>query len=127
MTNKKTIKDYLNELLNDYPLSAEHREFIEGRIAAADKKSTTRKPTASQIKNKAVADEVLEFMRSSGLKLSVSDMLKKVPAFASIPDVTSQYANHIVKTLKDNGTLTRVEEKGKALFFATPIDEVEGE
>lgn len=127
MANKKTIREYLNEILNDYPLSAEHKTFVEERLAALDKKSTTRKPTAQQIKNKAVADEVLNFMRDNGAKLTVTDMLKKVPAFATIPDISSQYANHIVKVLKDAGLLTRVEEKGKALFFATPIDEVEGE
>ena len=126
MANKKTIKEYLNEILNDYPLSAEHKSFVEDRIAALEKKSTTRKPTAQQIKNKAVADEVLDFMRNSGAELTVSEMLKQVPAFANIPDVTSQYANHIVKVLKDADLLTRVEKKGKAYFSATPIDEVEG-
>lgn len=127
MANKKTIKEYLNEILNDYPLSAEHKNFIEERIAAVEKKSTTRKPTAQQIKNKAVADEVLAFMRDSGIELTVSEMLKQVPAFAAIPDITSQYANHIVKVLKDANLLTRVEKKGKAYFSATPIDEVEGD
>ena len=124
---EKTIKQYLTEIRNDYPLSAEHQKFIEERIAAIEKKSISRKPTATQIKNKAVAEEVLDFMRTSGLKLTVSEMLKQVPAFANIPDISSQYANHIVKVLKDSGLLTRVEEKGKALFSATPIDEVEGD
>lgn len=128
MTNKKdkTIREYLTEILNDYSLSEEHRIFIEGRITALDKKTVNRKPSASQIKNKAVADEVLAWMEQSGAKLSVSEMLKQIPAFNTIPDISHAYANHIVKLLKDNGTLTRTEEKGKALFQATSVIEDEG-
>lgn len=121
MTTKKekTIRESLVEILNDYPLSEEHRVFVEGRISALDKKSSTRKPSASQIKNKTVATEVLAYMRDTGEKLTVSEMLKKVPTFNSIPDISHAYANHIVKLLKDDGELIRTEEKGKAYFQAS--------
>lgn len=117
MTTKKTIKDYLIEIREQYPLTAEHEDFINGRIEALEKKSTTRKPSASQIKNKAVADQLLEFMASTPNTLyTVSELMKKAPVFNSLPDLTSQYANHIVKVLKNNGDIVRTESKGKAYF-----------
>lgn len=117
MTIKKTIKDYLVEIREQYPLSAEHEDFINGRIEALEKKSTTRKPSASQIKNKSVAEELLAFMASTPNTLyTVSELMKKAPIFNSTPDLTSQYANHIVKILKDNGSIIRTESKGKAYF-----------
>ena len=117
MTIKKTQKDFFNEILNDYPLTEEHKAFIENRLEALNKKSTTRKPTAQQIKNKAVADELLSFMADNPNTLfAVSELMKKAPCFNSIPDLTSQYANHIVKVLKDAGLVIRTESKGKAYF-----------
>lgn len=123
---EKTIKQYLTEILNDYPLSAEHENFIKGRIEAVDKKSGTRKPTATQIKNKAVAEELLAFFADNPNTLySIGELMKKAPVFANIPDLSSQYANHIVKVLKDNGSVIRTESKGKAYFQYNPDNEVE--
>ena len=121
MTNKKekTIKEYLNEILANYPLSEEHSTFIKGRIEALEKKTANRKLSASQIRNRQVADEVLEYMRDTCEKLTVSEMLKRVPAFNAIPDISHAYANHIVKVLKDEGNLIRTEDKGKAYFQAS--------
>lgn len=127
MTVKKTIKDYFKEILVDYDLSAEHKAFLNERVEALEKKSTTRKPTASQIKNKAVADELLEFFANNPTTLfAVSELMKKAPCFNTIPDLTSQYANHIVKVLKDKGAIIRSESKGKAYFQYNADYEVEG-
>lgn len=122
----KTIKQYLTEILNDYPLSEEHKIFIEGRISAAEKKTANRKPSASQIKNKAVADELYAFFESNPNTLfAVGELLKKAPCFNTIPDVSHAYANHIVKVLKDKGAIIRTESKGKAFFQFNPDYEVE--
>lgn len=126
MTIKKTQKDFFNEILNDYPLTEEHKAFIENRLEALNKKSTTRKPTAQQIKNKAVADELLSFMADNPNTIySVGDLMKKAPCFNTIPDLSSQYANHIVKVLKDANLIIRTESKGKAFFQYNADGEVE--
>ena len=124
---EKTIRESLIEILNDYPLSEEHKIFVKGRISALDKKSSTRKPSASQIKNKTVADELLNFFADNPNTLyTVGELLKKAPCLNSIPDVSHAYANHIVKVLKDNGSIIRTESKGKALFQYNPdFEEVE--
>jgi hypothetical protein len=58
MANKKTptIKEQFAEILEQYPLSPAHREFIEGRIEVLDRKSTDRKPTAKQVQNAEIAE-----------------------------------------------------------------------
>ena len=82
-----------------------------------------RKPTAQQLKNKAVADGVLAYLRETGKKMQIKQMIKEIPCLASIPECTPQYAMAIVRPMKESGIITRTEEKGVAYFSATPTDE----
>lgn len=117
-TLKKTIKQQYEEIIANYPLSDEHKEFLEGRIAMCDKKTVNRKPTERQIKNAEIAKSVYEFMVHNGGKYTVSDLMKKVPAFAEIEGISNQFATSIVKSLVDKKWIKRSEEKGKAYFEA---------
>lgn len=113
MGNKKTIKDYLNEILNDYPLSDEHREFIEGRIEAANKKSgSAKKPTATQVANEGLKSAIVEGM-VEGVNYSITDLIKSIPA---LENLTNQKVSALVRQLKDCGVVVRTEDKGKAYF-----------
>ena len=113
MTNKKTIKDYFNEILNAYDLSDEHRAFIEGRIEAANKKSgSAKKPTATQVANEGLKSAILEGMEL-GVKYSITDMIKSIPA---LENLTNQKVSALVRQLVAEKVVVRTEEKGKALF-----------
>ena len=128
MTKEKTIKQYLNEILADYPLTEEHKTFIKGRIEALEKKTTNRKLSPSQIKNQTVATNLLEFFENNPNTLyTVSELIKKAECFNTIPDISHAYANHIVKVLKDKGVIIRTEDKGKALFQYNADYSEEGE
>ena len=120
MANEKkmTKVEMFKNLLENYDLTEKEIEFINHEIELLEKKNGNRKPTAQQLKNKAVAESVLEYLRTTGKKMQIKQMIKEIPAFAEIPDCTPQYAMAIVRPMKESGIIGRVEEKGTALFYA---------
>ena len=120
MSKKMTIAETFAILLEKYPFTDEERAFIEGRIEKATRKSGgERKPTAKQVKNAEVADEVYAFMANTpDTAYTVSELLKVCPAFTAIDGCSASYANAIVKKLKDAGRVARAEVKGRAYFTA---------
>lgn len=121
MTEKKmTIAEMFAEIIETYDLTEEHKAFLLDRAEKASRKSTERKPTAKQVENMAVAEKVYEQMEPNRA-YTVSEMLKVLPAFNTIPDVSASYANAIVKKLKDAGRVSRAEVKGRAYF--TKVEE----
>lgn len=120
MNKKMTIAEMFTAMMEKYPFTDEEREFLEGRIAQATRKSGgERKPTAKQVKNAEVADEVYTFMANTpDTTYTVSELLKVCPAFTAIDGCSASYANAIVKQLKDSGRVVRNEVKGRAYFTA---------
>ena len=113
MTKKKTQRDFYNEILAQYDLTDAHREFIEGRLSALDKKSgSAKKPTATQIANEGLKVAIVEGM-FKGTKYSISDLNKSIPALEGL---TNQKVSALVRQLIAEGKVKRTEEKGKALF-----------
>lgn len=117
MSTKKTptIKEQFTEILEQYNLSPAHREFIEGRIAVLERKSTERKPTAKQLQNAEVAKAVYNFMEPNRA-YTCGELLKLCPALYESETPSASYANSIIKRLKDSGMVERTEVKGRAYF-----------
>ena len=127
MTKKITIVEQYEkvaDILRSHGYEAE-ANFITERKDLHAKKNGNRKPTAAQLKNKEVAEKVLDYLRTTGKKLQIKQMIKEIPCLAEIPDCTPQYAMAIVRPMKESGLIARVEEKGVAYFYATA--EVEGD
>lgn len=121
MSNKKTLQDKFAEVkafLEEHEASAEMIDFIADRAEKADRKSENRKPSATQVANAALSERVYEYLKDSGKKLQVKQMIKEIPAFAEIENCTTQKASAIVRGLLKDGKVQRVEEKGVAYFFA---------
>jgi hypothetical protein len=125
MSKKMTIVEQYENLIEKYAdfLTEEEIAFIRERAELHAKKNGNRKPTVQQLKNKEVADSVLAYLRETGKKMQIKQMIKEIPCLASIPDCTPQYAMAIVRPMKDNGIIARIEEKGVAYFYATNTDE----
>lgn len=111
---KKTQKEMFNEILNGYGLSAEHKAFLEGRIAQLDKKSSAKsdKPTATQKANAELKDKILVEMEE-GKAYTISDMLKSLECCA---DLSNQKVSAIMKQLVEGNLVVRTEDKRKAYF-----------
>ena len=121
MSNKKTLQDKFAEVkafLEENGASEEMVAFIVDRAEKADRKSENRKPSATQIANAALSERVYEFLKDSGKKLQIKQMIKEIPAFAEIDGCTTQKASAIVRGLLKDGKVERVEEKGVAYFYA---------
>lgn len=111
---KKTQKEMFNEILNGYGLSAEHKAFLEGRIAQLDKKSASKsdKPTATQKANAELKDKILAEMEADKA-YTISEMLKALP---SCVDLSNQKVSAVMKQMVEAGLVARSEDKRKAYF-----------
>ena len=120
MNKKMTIAETFAEIIATYELTEEHKAFLLDRIEKATRKSGgEKKPTAKQIQNMTVADEVYAFMADTpDTAYTVSELLKVCPAFTAIDGCSASYANAIIKKLKDDGRVVRTVDKGRAYFKA---------
>ena len=121
MTNKKTITEKYEDMLKKYEdiFTDEEKAFLQDRAELHAKKNGNRKPTANQLKNKAVAEQLLEYLTDTKKHLQIKQMIKEIPCLASIPDCTPQYVMALIRPLHDkgNGIIKREEITGTAYFY----------
>ena len=117
MANKMTISEKFLAVraILENEGKADLVAFIDERIAQHNKKAGNKKPTNAQLRSIEIADAVYADMEI-GKQYTVTDMMKSLPAFAEVEDLTQSYANSIVKRLKDSGRVTRTEVKGRPYF-----------
>ena len=114
-TKKPTKKDNFNTLLSIPAVSANPKlvEFINHEIELLEKKnSSEKKPTAQQTANDAIKVAILDNM-VEGKMYTITEIIKAVPECA---DLTNQRVSALVRQLKDEGQLVRIEDKRKAYF-----------
>ena len=91
-------------------------DFIDHEVELLTRKNSgEKKPTAKQVANSAVQNEILECMEVGKL-YTVGELMKTVPA---LDGVSNQYATSQVRALVNAGSLVRTEEKRKAYFSLT--------
>ena len=114
---KMTKKDYFNALRAIPAVQADSTlvEFIDHELELlAKKNSTEKKPTAQQVANAGAAEAILSHMSADPNRLfSITELIKEVPVCA---ELTNQRVSAIVRTLKEEGKVERIEEKRKAFF-----------
>ena len=113
-STKKTQKELFNEILNGYGLSAEHKAFLESRVAQLEKKSASKsdKPTATQKANAELKDKILAEMEADKA-YTISDMLKALPSCA---ELSNQKVSAVMKQMVESYRVIRTEDKRKAYF-----------
>lgn len=90
------------------------REFIEHEMELLAKKNTSdKKPTATQVANEGIKDKILALM-ADGEKRTVTEIMKAIP---EMDGFSNQKAGSLVRQLTLENRLTRIEVKGRALFF----------
>lgn len=90
-------------------------EFIEHELELlAKKNSADRKPTASQLANEGIKNEILEGLENEPNRLfTISEMQKVFPCCV---ELSNQRISALIRQLVADGKVERVEEKRKAYF-----------
>ena len=112
---KMTKRDHYTVLLNLADVKADPKlvEFINHELELLDRKnSTEKKPTAQQTANDSIKVAILDFMEE-GARYTITDLIKSVPECA---DLTNQRVSALIRQLKDEGKVVRIEDKRKAYF-----------
>lgn len=109
MTNAKA----LNYAIENGNFPAEVTEKLAKMLEQVQKKSSAeRKPTATQIANEGFKVAILDGMAENRY-YTITELMKEIPEIA---DLSNQRVSAIVRQLKDDGLVKRVEEKRKAYF-----------
>lgn len=112
-SKKPTKKQTFNAIIAQYPLSEEHKAFLNHEIELLDKKnSADKKPSKEQVANATASANLLEWMEI-GKAYTIGDLIKNCPVCEGLsnPKVTA-----LLRPLKDNGSVERTEEKRKVYF-----------
>lgn len=112
MANKKTQKDFYNEIIE--VLNEVGRddlvEFCEDRINKLSKKSSSKKPTKTQVENEGIKDVILEVLGE--VAPATATMIATDPRV----NVSNQKVSALLRQLIESGDVVKVTEKGKSLF-----------
>ena len=114
-TKKPTKKDNFKTLLSIPAVSENPKlvEFIEHEIELLEKKnSSEKKPTAQQTANDGIKAAILDGMEV-GKMYTITEIIKAIPECA---DLTNQRVSALMRQLKEDGKVTRIEDKRKAYF-----------
>lgn len=109
MTNAKALTYAIEH--GNFP--AEVTEKLTKMLEQVQKKSSAeRKPTATQTANEGFKAAILDGMAENRY-YTITELMKEIPEIA---DLSNQRVSAIVRQLKDDGLVKRVEEKRKAYF-----------
>ena len=119
MKEKKiTKRERFNQLLAiaEVKANADLTKFIEHELELLAKKSssTSDKPTAVQVANEGIKTAILDYMANEPNRLfTITEMQKEIEECA---ELTNQRISALIRQLKEDGKVVRVEEKRKAYF-----------
>jgi hypothetical protein len=116
-TKKMTKKDYFAILRASYPATAENYDeviaFIDHEVDLLNRKnSAEKKPTAQQAQNEVIKTAIAEGMTANRL-YTVTEIQKEIPECA---ELSNQRVSALLRQMKDDGIITRTEDKRKAYF-----------
>lgn len=118
MTNVKALSYVLT--LEGIEIPTDVRERLEAIKTSIEKKNgSAKKPTKVQTENIGIKQNILDAM-VKGTRYTITDMMKQ---FGFLADFSNQKVSALVRQLKDEGSVTRVDEKGKAYFSLASTDE----
>jgi hypothetical protein len=112
-TKKMTKADYFKQIMANYALTEDEKNFCKHELELlAKKNSAEKKPTAVQVANDGIKDAIYEGM-AEGTLYTITDLIKNVDACA---ELTNQRVSALVRQMIADGKVERIEEKRKAYF-----------
>ena len=122
MTNKKMTNAMALEIAievmkeTDAEKYAEVIEKLDKMLVQVNKKSSAnRKPTATQLENEGLREKIVEYLKNTGKRLTVSEMMKEIEG---LEELSNQRVTSLATFLYKEGKIDREVEKRKAYFFA---------
>lgn len=114
MAEKMTKVEKFEKVLSYLTEDAELTAFIQHEIEQVKKKNASRsdKPTKNQIANAGLMDAIYARMED-GVKYTVTQINKD---FDEVKELSGNKVSALIRMLKLDGRVIRVEEKGKAYF-----------
>ena len=115
MANKKmTKREMFEQIKKSYPLTDAEVAFIDHELdLLAKKNSAEKKPTAQQTANESIKDVILDVLGKNGGLMTVTNVQKST---AELSELSNQRVSALLRQLKDDGYVERVEDKRKAYF-----------
>lgn len=121
MTDKKMTNAMALEIAievmkeTDAEKYAEVIKKLDKMLVQVNKKSSAnRKPTATQLENESLKEKIKEYLKDTGKKLTVSEMMKEIEG---LEELSNQRVTSLVTFLYKEGKIDRVVEKRKAYFY----------
>ena len=114
---KITQKDYFNAIkavLNGEETTISYEDmvkFVDSRLALLDKKTGSRKPTATQVANEGYKATILEVLSDEGM--TATEVLKSHTDFE---DMSNQKISSLLNALVKEGKVVKETDKNKTLF-----------
>lgn len=118
MTNAKALETAIKVLSGNVQYN-EVVEKLQKMLETTNKKSATRKPTATQTENEGLKKAIVEYLTKTGKRMTVSEMMKEIPELADLSNqrVTSLVTALYSKDHPENRVIEREMDKRKAVFF----------
>ena len=89
-------------------------EFIEHELELLAKKNASeKKPTAQQMANEGLKQTIMDVLTENGGLMTVTDVQKSC---AELAELSNQRISALLRQLKDDKMVDRVEDKRKAYF-----------
>lgn len=89
-------------------------EFIDHELDLLSKKNASeKKPTAQQVANEGLKSAIIEVLTENGGLMTVTDVQKSCDELSAL---SNQRISALLRQLKDDGKVERVEDKRKAYF-----------
>ena len=91
-------------------------EFIEHELELlAKKNSSEKRPTVQQMLNENTKQTIVDVLIEHGGLMTVTDIQK---SHAALTELSNQRISALLRQLKDDGKVERIEDKRKAYFKA---------
>ena len=112
-TKKMTKREMFEQIKANYELTTEEVAFINHELELlAKKNSAEKKPTAVQVANEGIKENIVAGMESDK-SYTITDLMKSIPECA---ELSNQRVSALVRQLVADGVVVRTEEKRKAYF-----------
>ena len=91
-------------------------EFIEHELELLAKKNASeKKPTVQQVANEGLKQTIMDVLTENGGLMTVTDIQKSCE---ELSELSNQKVSALIRQLKDDGKVEKVEDKRKSYFKA---------